>query len=149
MLPQPRPPAPQDDARDPHLGTALAAAAGRVAPETVDQVWLFPRRAVGNRESALAVLVVVPPEDAARRTIWTVRYEIDAPRGQKPTRTERVEEQGTVPPDRVDRIIDGVLRRLEGGEADAPDVRELRGDLGAWTALLSELGAAAVDPPNR
>jgi hypothetical protein len=59
-------------------------------------------------------------------------------------RTDELEEQGTVPLDRVDRIIEGVLRRLDVPET--PDVRETGGDAGAWAALLAELGGVVLDP---
>ena len=139
----------REERRFGHLGAALAAVADRVAPATVGQVWLFPPRTVGAKETGLAVLVVTPPEEGAeRRTIYTLRYEALQEKG-KTVRADRLEEEGTVPPDRVGRIVDGVVRRLEGGDADAPDVRDLRGDEAAWTALLRELGVVVVDPANQ
>ena len=147
----------KDEKRNEHLGAALAAASGRVAPESVDQVWLFPPRRLAAKEAGLAVLVVTAAEEDGkeRRAIFTLRYEAET--GKKAVRVDRLEEQGTVPPDRVGRIVEGVLRRLEGGEADAPDIRELRGDVDAWEALLRELGAvvpprpdaATLDPANQ
>ncbi|HEX8244377.1 MAG TPA: hypothetical protein VF541_12800, partial [Longimicrobium sp.] len=84
-----------------------------------------------------------------RRTIWTLRYEAEAGKGGRVARTDALEEQGTVPPDRVDRIVEGVVRRLDG-EGGAPDVRELEGDAEAWRALLDELGAPrTVDGSNQ
>lgn len=138
------------EARDPRLGEALAAAALRIRPERVEQVWLFPPRRVPARESGLAVLVVSSddPGDAAR-AIWTVRYDAVAAKGGKTTVEQALEEQGTVPPDRVGRIVEGVARRLEA-ESDAPDVRDTGGDANAFAALLAELGAPrAVDGGNR
>jgi hypothetical protein len=115
----------------------------------VEQVWIFPPRRLAARESGLAVLVVVPDEPGdPRRAIWTVRYDGAMEKG-KPVFTHVLEEQGTVPPDRIGRIVDGVARRLEA-ESDAPDVRDTGGDPDAWAALLAELGApAAVDAINR
>jgi hypothetical protein len=144
------PPAPAErDARNPLLGAALASVADRIPPERVEQVWLFPPRRVGAKESGLAVLVVTAQDDAdAGRTIWTVRYDAETGKGGKTTAAHALEEQGTVPPDRVGRIVDGVVRRLEA-ESDAPDVRELAGDAAEWRALLVELGVPpAVDAGN-
>jgi len=140
----------EPDARNPLLGAALASVAGRIPPERVEQVWLFPPRRVGAKESGLAVLVVAGEDGADdRRTIWTVRYDAETGKGGKTEAAHALEEQGIVPPDRVGRIVDGVARRLEA-ESDAPDVRDTGGDPEAWAALLAELGAPApVDVLNR
>src|SRR5215212_9767405 len=145
------PPVPNaGDTQNPHLGAALAGVAGRFPAARLAQVWLFPPRRVAAKESGLAVLVVTADEAGdERRTIWTLRYEAEAGKGGKVARTDALEEQGTVPPDRVDRIVDGVVRRLDG-QGGAPDVRELEGDGEAWRALLDELGAPpAVDGVNQ
>jgi hypothetical protein len=146
-LPSPSPA--ERDARNPFLGAALASVADRIPPERVEQVWLFPPRRVGAKESGLAVLVVAAQDEAdAGRAIWTVRYDAETGKGGKTAAAHALEEQGTVPPDRVGRIVDGVVRRLEA-ESDAPDVRELAGDAAEWRALLVELGAPlAVDGGN-
>ncbi len=138
------------DTQNPHLGAALAAVADRFPAERLAQVWIFPPRRIAARESGLAVLVVTAGEEGdERRTIWTLRYEAEAGKGGKTTRTDALEEQGTVPPDRVDRIVEGVVRRLDG-VGDPPDVRELEGDADAWRALLEELGAPPpVDATNQ
>lgn len=138
--------APRPDAAgegDAHLVAALAAVAERISPDRVDEVWLFPPRPVGEKESGLAVLTVFPAEGerADRRVLFTLRYEAEAektPKG-KPTgrvlRTDLLEEQGVAPADRLDRIVDGVVRRL-GGAGDAPEVRPIGGDVARWEALL-------------
>ena len=138
------------DTQNPHLGAALAAVADRFPPERLAQVWIFPPRRLAAKESGLAVLVVTADDVAdERRTIWTLRYEAEAGKGGRVARTDALEEQGTVPPDRVDRIVEGVVRRLDG-EGGAPDVRELEGDAEAWRALLDELGAPrTVDGSNQ
>jgi hypothetical protein len=131
---------------NPALAAALAAAAARIAPERIDQVWLFPARHAGPRETALAVLSVYPEGDPAnsQRTIHTVRYRAEQGRDGRVQRTDEVAEQGTVPPDRVDRIIEGVLRRLD--EPETPDVRETGGDPRKWAELLAELSGSVLDP---
>jgi hypothetical protein len=135
---------------NPALAAALAAAAERIPPETVDAVWLFPARQLGAKESGLAVLSVFPEDDERRRTrtIHTLHYLVEPPAPRaKPVRTDELEEQGTVPLDRIDRIIEGVLRRLDVPET--PDVRETGGDAGLWAALLAELGGVVLDPGYR
>jgi hypothetical protein len=146
MLP-PLPPPPKDD-RNPNLGAALASVVGIVPPARVEQVWVFPPRQIGAKETGLAVLVAVPLDDESRRAIYTLRYEAITEKG-KTARADRLEEQGTVPPDRVDRIIEGVVRRLEGTDPAPPDIRDTARDPRAWRALVEELGHLVVDPHNQ
>lgn len=116
----------------------------------MDAVWLFPARQLGARESGLAVLSIFPEGDEGRRTrtIHTLHYVLEPPAPRaRPVRTDELEEQGTVPLDRVDRIIEGVLRRLDVPET--PDVREVEGDAGRWSELLAELGGVPLDRGNQ
>ncbi len=131
---------------NPHLAAALAAAAEQTPPEQVDQVWIFPPRPLGARESGLAVLALFAEPDArgARRTLHTLTYEAEALKGGKTRRVDTRQEEGTVPPDRLDRIVDGMVRRLGGG-TETPEVRDVGGDPAAWTRLLAEL-AGVLDP---
>ena len=88
----------------------------------------------------MAVLSVLAGGDEARRTrtIHTLRYLAEPRAKGQLARTDELAEQGTVPLDRVDRIIEGVLRRLDVPET--PDVRETGGDPDRWAELLAELG---------
>lgn len=131
---------------NPALAAALGAIAERIPPERVDAVWLFPARQLGARESGLAVLSVFVEGDDLRRTrtIHTLHYVLEPPAPKaRPVRTDELEEQGTVPLDRIDRIIEGVLRRLDVPET--PDVRETGGDAGKWAELLSELSGIPLE----
>jgi hypothetical protein len=112
-------------------------------------VWLFPPRRLGARESGVAVLSVLADAGGAAgmRTIHTLHYEAEPqPRGA-PVRRDELVEQGTVPAERVDRIIEGVLRRLD--RAETPEVRDTRGEAAAWAALLAALRRGAVDGDNQ
>jgi hypothetical protein len=116
----------------------------------VDAVWLFPPRQIGAKESGVAVLSVFAEGDEARRTrtIYTLHYVSEPQPKGPPARTDEMEEQGTVPVDRIGRIIEGVLHRLDVPET--PDVRETGGDAAAWSALLDDLrGGGKVDAANR
>ncbi|HEX8208974.1 MAG TPA: hypothetical protein VF584_02210 [Longimicrobium sp.] len=131
---------------NPHLAAALAAAAEQTPPEQVDQVWIFPPRPLGARESGLAVLALFAEADARgqRRTLHTLTYEAEALKGGKTRRVDTRQEEGTVPADRLDRIVDGMVRRLGGG-TETPEVRDVGGDPADWTRLLAEL-AGMLDP---
>lgn len=134
---------------NPVLAAALGAMAGRLPPERVDAVWLFPPRQLGARESGLAVLSSFADGDEARRTrtIHTLHYVSDPQPKGPPVRTDELAEVGTVPVDRIDRIIEGVLHRLDVPET--PDVRQTGGDAHAWTGLLAELSGVVLDPTNQ
>jgi hypothetical protein len=138
------------DIRNPALGAALAALGGAVDPARVDQLWLFPPRQAGTRETGLAVLVLLAAEGGeGRRDLWTLRYEAETGRGGRTTRSDLLEEQGSVPLERVERLVEGVLRRLDDA-AGAPLLRDTGCDPAAWRALLQELGAPApVDGNNQ
>ncbi|MDP9348149.1 MAG: hypothetical protein M3P24_03255 [Gemmatimonadota bacterium] len=142
-------PAPPPDPTNPHLAAALAAAGEHTAPEQVDQVWIFPPRAMGGRESGLAVLALFaePDERGPRRTLHTLRYEAESLKGGRTRRTDSLVEEGTVPADRLDRIVDGMVRRLGGG-METPEVRNVAGDRARWRRVVDEL-ASTLDPRNQ
>jgi hypothetical protein len=131
---------------NPHLAAALAAAAEQTPPEQVDQVWVFPPRAVGAKESGLAVLALFaePDERGPRRTLHTLRYEAEQLKAGRTRRTDSRQEEGTVPADRLDRIVDGMVRRLGGG-METPEVRDVGGDPARFRRLVDGL-AGALDP---
>ena len=131
---------------NPHLAAALASAAEHTPPEQVDQVWIFPPRPLGARESGLAVLALFaePCARGQRRALHTLRYEAEALQGGKTRRVDTRQEEGTVPADRLHRIVDGTVRRLGGG-TETPEVRDVGGDPAAWARLLAEL-AGMLDP---
>lgn len=124
-----------------HLAAALAAAAATLPPERIDRVWLFAPRQTGERETGLAVLAAYERGDTAsgRRGVWTLGYEAEQAAGGKSRRTDALTEQAVVPAERVDRVIEGVLRRL-GAETEVPAVHAVEGDPRRWAALLTEGG---------
>jgi hypothetical protein len=125
----------------PHLAAALAAAAATLPPERIDRVWTFPARQAGEKETGLAVLATYRDGDAAseRRAVWTLGYEAEALKGGKSRRTDALTEQATAPAARVERVIEGVLRRL-GTEAEVPRVYPVEGSPARWAELLAEGG---------
>lgn len=125
----------------PHLAGALAAAAATVPPGRVDRVWVFPPRQTGEKETGLAVLAVYPEDAPAsdRRGVWTLGYEAERLKGGKTGRTDTLVEQAVAPAGRVERVIEGVLRRL-GTETEVPRLHQVEGDPSRWADLLAQGG---------
>lgn len=135
----------------PHLAAALAAASGTVPPERVDRVWVFPTRRAGEKETGLAVLGVYPGEGPAseRRGVWTLGYEAEQLKGGKTRREDTLTEQAVAPAGRVERVIEGVLRRLgTATETEAPRLHVVEGDPARWAELLAE-GGLRLDGGSR
>ena len=115
----------------------------------MDQVWTFPPRIAGTRESGLAVLALFAEPDARgpRRVLLTLRYDAESLRGGKTRRTDALVEEGTVPAERLDRIVDGMVRRLGGG-TETPEVHEVGGDAERWNRLLARVGGLTSGGEN-
>ncbi len=116
---------------------------GRFPPERIDCLWLFPPHVVKARESGFIVITLLPEtEPSHHRTLLTVRYESEPIKGRV-RREERVSEEGSAPPDRIERVIAGVMAR-SGADAGEPILEEIRGDPTRWEEFL---GRAGLDPP--
>lgn len=114
---------------------ALAAIARALPPERIDEIWIFPPRRTGAGLSVVAVAATFDPAgDPERRTIVTARF-IAAPgtRGAAP-RLE-LSDDGAAPPERVARVVDGVIRRLDD-TATPPRHAHVRGEPERWRELL-------------
>jgi len=130
------------------LRAVVASLTDRVHLDRVDRVWIFPAKEIGATETGFLVLSLVAdePAEAGQRQLLTIRYEAERARSAGAPRVE-VTEEGRAPADRVARIIRGVVERLEA--ADEPAEYVVQGDPDRWSAVLGELAASEVDPPNR
>jgi len=127
------------------LAALLGRIAGRVAPSSIDVLWIFPTRRSGVTESTVIVLSLFD-EDRTRRRVGTVHFLVTRDARGRATVGDKTEEHASAPPDAVERIIDGVLRRLEH-EADAPPRRvAIEGDETAWQALIVNVADPAARP---
>lgn len=93
------------------MGRLLARLAAEVGPGTMDRVWVFPPLVRGRREWGL-VAVSCFEGDPTLRTLVTARYVAEMT-GKGITFDAEVVQEGAVPPDRLPRIMDGVVRRSE------------------------------------
>ena len=117
----------------------------RIPPEEIDQLWLFPPREMGGRESGLVVLALfstgAPSPD--HRKVLTLGYEAERV-GASLRRTDSLQERGYAPAELVPGLISGVLRRL-GDETEDPITSRVGGDPVRWHELVHELESGSVD----
>jgi hypothetical protein len=114
----------------------------RFAAERLDRIWIFAPHVVRSRESGFVVLSLLPQpgEDPDRRTLVTLRYEAEQVKGET-VRQERVDEEGSAPCERIERVIAGVLAR-SGAESPDPRSEEIDGRADRWLEILEKLGVA-------
>lgn len=108
--------------------------------DAVDELWIFPPLVQGRRERGLVVASAFAEED--RRSVHTVTYLAERT-GDGLTVTPRIEEEGEAPPDRLPRMIDGVVHRAKKDLGEPRNVR-IGGEAETFEQLLDEL-----DPEGR
>jgi hypothetical protein len=123
--------------------------AARLGPETLDRLWIFPARIRGRTERGLVAASRYAPaalegeSDTApaeeRRRLYTAAYTAERT-GKGLVIEHGLREEGEAPPDRLPRVMDGVVKR-SGDELGDPREVLLHGD----AALFEEL-MAGFDP---
>lgn len=121
----------------------LMSVAAAVPPESIDQLWIFPPRTAGKMRSLVAVIAAFESDEPERRRVITAHRVTKSDEKGRVQTVDSVEEQATAPVDRVERVVDGVLRRLAEETVDAPRHVALAGDPEAWTSLLDDLAAGS------
>lgn len=127
----------------------------RLGPETLDRLWIFPPMIRGRREWGLVAASRFAPdaetrgpdgaEAEGRRLLFTAPYSAERT-GKGLTVEWSLVEQGEAPPDRLPRVMDGVVRRAGDELGEAREI-ELGGAAGHFEALLDELGRDLLEPP--
>lgn len=130
---------------DPGVPEALPRAArflgGSVPPGSLDRLWIFPPASRGRVERGLLVASLLIPDDPERRVVVTLRYTAEET-GKGITFTPVLQEEGVAPPDRLPRIIAGVVRR-SGMESGDPLELSIQGSPDTFEQQLAELDRAA------
>ena len=91
------------------LPRTLAMVVDRLGAERIDRLWIFPPLIRGRKEWGL-VAASVFTEDAERRLLHTAPYVAERT-GQGLALSHDVHEQGEAPPDRLPRVMSGVVHR--------------------------------------
>jgi hypothetical protein len=120
----------------------LQMMARRLGESEIDRLWMFPPLVVGRKERGL-VAVSCFAEDGARR-LYTAPYSAERT-GTSLSVEHGITEEGQAPPDRLPRVMLGVVRRshIDLGE---PRMVEIAGDPEKLRALLAEFDADLLEP---
>ncbi|HEX7119165.1 MAG TPA: hypothetical protein VF212_10270 [Longimicrobiales bacterium] len=132
-----------------HLAAHLGDLAGRIAVDAVDRVWIFPTRRVAGAFSTVIVVSTFDAESDDRRRIITAHYTVRVDRRGRLSTQENVLEHGAAPADRLGRLIEGVLRRLdEDLLSEPPHAAAIGGDATRWAELVAALSDPASTGPS-
>lgn len=138
-------------------GRALRELLVRIPAARIDGLWRFPPLRRGRRESGLLAAGVFPPgspeglspggpEAAAplptpgipdRRILVTLAWRAEET-GKGVTFEPRFAEEGEAPPDRLPRVMAGVVRRMDEASGE-PRYLEVGGDEAVLRTLLEEV----------
>ena len=123
-----------------HLAAHLEALARHVPVESIDQLWIFPTRRVAGAFSTVIVVSANDDTNPERRRILTAHYTVRVDKRGRLSTQELALEHGAAPADRLGRLIDGVLRRLdEELLSEPPNEAAIGGDADRWSALVASL----------
>jgi hypothetical protein len=143
-----RPPSVLDVDRDPGVPEAefraLTDLLAQVPAERVDGLWRFPPLRKGRKESGLLAAGVFPgggaadaADDAGRRVLVTLSWRAEET-GKGVTYESTFLEEGEAPPDRLPRVMAGVMRRMDEATGE-PRYLPVAGDAELLRALLKDL----------
>ncbi len=120
----------------------LQMVARRLGESEIDRLWVFPPLIVGRKERGL-VAASCFTEDGARR-LYTAPYTAERT-GTGLSVENGIAEEGQAPPDRLVRVMQGVVRRSEI-DLGEPRMVEIAGDPEKFMALLDEFDADLLEP---
>ena len=125
------------------LPRTLDRLGSRLGPDRLDTLWIFPPLVKGRREWGLVVASCFAARDESRRSLVTARY--SAERTGRGLEVEaEIQEQGEAPPDRVPRMMEGVVRR---SAVELGDPREviIEGDEAEFRTLMDEFDPTLLE----
>lgn len=125
----------------PTPASLLEALARAIPIASIDELWLFPPRRIGPAESTV-VVVSAFAEDHGRRRVLTARYSVSQDARGQPAVQEELTEHGTAPADRIPRLVEGVLRRLDEPADAAPRNIRVEGSEERWKEGIAGVGGA-------
>jgi hypothetical protein len=120
----------------------LQMMARRLGESEIDRLWVFPPLILGRKERGL-VAASCFAENGSRR-LYTAPYSAERT-GAGLSVVNGITEEGQAPPDRLPRVMQGVVRRSEI-DLGEPRMVEIAGDPTKLKALLDEFDAEWLEP---
>ncbi len=120
----------------------LQMMARRLGESEIDRLWVFPPVIIGRKERGL-VAASCFTEDSARR-LYTAPYAAERT-GTSLSVESSIAEEGQAPPDRLARVMQGVVRRSEI-DLGEPRMVKIAGDPEKLRALLDEFDPDLLEP---
>ncbi len=114
----------------------------RLDPARLDTLWIFPPLVKGRREWGLVVASCFATGDDRRRLL-TARYSAERT-GRGLELESEITEEGEAPPDRIPRVVDGVVRRSGVQKGDPREV-VIGGELEAFSELMKEFDQTLLE----
>jgi hypothetical protein len=123
----------------------LMMMAQRLGENEIDRLWVFPPLIIGRKERGL-VAASCFAEEGSRR-LYTAPYSAERT-GLSLSVEHGIVEEGQAPPDRLARVMQGVVRRSEI-DLGEPRMVEIAGNPEKLRALLDEFDADLFEPVER
>lgn len=130
------PASPGGELPDAPIFALLGGLANLLGIDGIDSVWLFPPRRIPDGETAVVVVSAFHDED--RRRVLAAHYTARTETRETAVQ-ERIAEYGIAPTQRVGRVVEGVLNRVEDELSAAPRHIPVRGEEDRWSELLESL----------
>ena len=123
------------------LPRTLAMVLDKLGAERIDRLWIFPPLIRGRKEWGL-VAATTSTDDGERRRLHTAPYVAERT-GQGLQISHDLHEQGEAPPDRLPRIMSGVVHRSPE-ELGEPREVVIEGSSDVVAELLAEFDPALL-----
>ena len=114
----------------------------RLGESEIDRLWVFPPLIVGRKERGLVVASCFTSGGARR--LYTASYTAERT-GTSLSVESGIADEGQAPPERLARVMQGVVRRSEI-DLGEPRMVEIAGDPEKLRALLDEFDADLMEP---
>jgi hypothetical protein len=127
------------------LPALLQRLATLLPPDTIDDLWIFPTRRAASAESTVFVVSTFT-DDAQRRHVFTAHFTVLRDRKGRATVNQQLHEHALAPSESLERVVDGVVRRLRDDGAHPPRAEHIAGNNDTWQRLFHELGGTPAAP---